>query len=491
MFPCSSTSQNAPAFAANSPCFCHSPLFACLNTALTKKVLLQPVLAAPGSGKEVRAIGSKKVSASGATSVPGARVVFNNVRIFDGKSDKLLTGLRVRVEGETIKAIEPAENTVIRGAVTIDGGGRTLMPGLIDAHWHAMFASVPLSVALTGDFGYINHVAAAEAERTLMRGFTSVRDMAGPSFGLKRAIDEGVIRGPRIWPSGAMTSQTSGHGDFRFRYEVPAARNAPLSRMDATGSGAIADGVDEVLRRAREQLMLGASQLKLAAGGGVVSDHDPLDASQYTEAEFRAGVDAAENWGTYVAVHAYTPRAIQTAIKGGVRCIEHGQLMDEATAELIGEKDVWLSTQPFLNDEDAARIPEASPNWKKYFQVVQGTETAYGFAMKHKLKTAWGTDTLFDQKLAARQGAQLSKMRRWYGPAEVLKMATSTNGELLAMSGPRNPYPGRLGVVEAGALADLLLVDGDPITNLDLVADPHQNFLVIMKGGQVFKNALV
>jgi imidazolonepropionase-like amidohydrolase len=491
MFACSSTSQTAPAFAANSPCFCHSPLFARLNTALTKQVLLQPALAASGSGKKARAIASKKVTEPGATSAPAAPVVFNNVRIFDGKSDKLRTGLRVRVEGETIKAIEPAKDPAITGAVTIDGGGRTLMPGLIDAHWHAMFASLPLSVALTADFGYINHIAAAEAERTLMRGFTSVRDMAGPSFGLKRAIDEGVIRGPRIWPSGAMISQTSGHGDFRFRYEVPAARDAPLSHMDAVGGGAIADGVDEVLRRAREQLMLGASQLKLAAGGGVVSNHDPLDASQYTEAEFRAGVDAAENWGTYVAVHAYTPRAIRTAIKGGVRCIEHGQLMDEATAELIGEKDIWLSAQPFLNDEDAARIPEASPNWAKFLQVVQGTETAYGFAIKHKLKTAWGTDTLFDRKLAARQGAQLSKMRRWYRPADVLKMATRINGELLAMSGPRNPYPGQLGVVEVGALADLLLVDGDPITNLDLVADPHQNFLVIMKGGQVFKNALV
>jgi imidazolonepropionase-like amidohydrolase len=148
-------------------------------------------------------------------------------------------------------------------------------------------------------------------------------------------------------------------------------------------------------------------------------------------------------------------------------------------------------TQPFLNDEDAARVPEGSPNWAKFLQMAQGTDIAYGFAMKHKLKTAWGTDTLFDQKLAARQGAQLAKMRRWYPAAEVLKMATRINGELLAMSGPRNPYPGLLGVVEVGALADLLLVDGDPITNLDLVADAHKNFLVIMKGGQVFKNALV
>ena len=144
-----------------------------------------------------------------------------------------------------------------------------------------------------------------------MRGFTSVRDMAGPTFSLKRAIDDGLVPGPRIWPSGAMISQTGGHGDFRFPYEIPASPNAPLSRVEAIGGGAIADGVDRVLQRAREQLMLGASQLKLAAGGGVSSHYDPIDVSQYTEAEFRAAVDAAENWGTYVAVHAYTPRAIR------------------------------------------------------------------------------------------------------------------------------------------------------------------------------------
>ena len=231
------------------------------------------------------------------------------------------------------------------------------MPGLIDAHWHAMMAAMPLDVLMTADVGYINLAAAREAERTLMRGFTSVRDMAGPTFGLKRAIDEGVVAGPRIWPSGAMISQTGGHGDFRFPYEIPVAANAPLSRGHAIGASAIADGVDRVLACAREQLMLGASQLKLAAGGGVSSNYDPIDTSQYTEAEFRAAVGAAENWGTYVAVHAYTPRAIRVAIRGGVRCIEHGQLMDEATAQMIADNDIWLSTQPFLNNQFANPQP--------------------------------------------------------------------------------------------------------------------------------------
>jgi imidazolonepropionase-like amidohydrolase len=426
---------------------------------------------------------------SRASAGPSSSVAFTNVRLFDGKSDALLAGLRAVIDGRTIKTVEPTAAPLDPDVRVIDCGGRVLMPGLIDAHWHAMLASLPLSVLMTADVGYITMVAADEARKTLMRGFTSVRDMAGTTFSLKRAIDQGLASGPRIWPSGAMISQTGGHGDFRFPYEVPASPNAPLSRVEAIGGGAIADGVDRVLQRAREQLMLGASQLKLAAGGGVSSHYDPIDVSQYTEAEFRAAVDAAENWGTYVAVHAYTPRAIKTAIRGGVRCIEHGHLMDEATAELIGRNGVWLSAQPFLDNEYSN--PQPTPDGEaKASQVYAGTDAAYKFAKAFNLKTAWGTDILFDSKMTAHQGAILTTLERWYSPVEVLKMATAVNGELLAMSGPRNPYPGKLGVIEPGALADLIVVDGDPTANLKLVADPDRNFLVIMKDGRVVKDTL-
>jgi imidazolonepropionase-like amidohydrolase len=161
--------------------------------------------------------------------------------------------------------------------------------------------------------------------------------------------------------------------------------------------------------------------------------------------------------------------------------------MDEATAKIMAEKGIWLSMQPFLDDEDAIPFPEGSANRAKQIEMTQGTDNAYGLAKKYNLKTAWGTDTLFDAKLATRQGAQLAKMVRWYSPLEVLKMATSVNAQLLAMSGPRNPYPGKLGVVEEGALADLILVKGDPLENIHLVADPA-NFSVIMKDGKVYKN---
>jgi imidazolonepropionase-like amidohydrolase len=313
--------------------------------------------------------------------------------------------------------------------------------------------------------------------------------MGGPSFGLKRAIDEGIVAGPRIYPSGAIITVTGGHGDFRHAYELPRVLGAPLSRQERTGASMVADSPDEVRVRVREQLLQGASQIKLTAGGGVASPNSPLDASTFTEAELRAAVEAAENWGTYVTVHAYTSVSIQRAIAAGVKCIEHGHLMDESTAELIGERGIWLSTQAFP-DELADAFPPGSQERAKAFTVFAGTDKTITLAKKYKLKTAWGTDILFSQRLAQRQGELLVKFTRWYTPAETLAMATGTNGELLAMSGKRNPYPGKLGVVEEGALADLLLVDGDPIADIKLIEDPTKSLVVIMKDGKIYKNTL-
>jgi len=422
---------------------------------------------------------------------PTTEVLFENVRVFN-KTDELSGPTHVLVKGNVIETISASPLSVDRSAnvVQINGNGRTLMPGLIDAHAHIMFAAIPLALAMTADVGYIHQVAGKAAEHTLMRGFTAIRDLGGPSFGLKRAIDDGIVSGPRIFPSGAFISQTSGHGDFRMLAELPRDPSAPLSYTERIRSSAIADGVDQVLLRTREQLMQGASQVKLMAGGGVASNYDSLDVTQYNQEEIRAAVGAAEDWGTYVTVHAYTPRAIQRAIAAGVKCIDHGQLADESTARLMAEKGIWWSLQPFLDDEDAVPFPEGSANRKKQLQMTSGTDNAYKLAIQYKIKTAWGTDALFDARLTARQGKQLAKMTRWYTPAQVLKMATADNAELLAMSGPRNPYPGKLGVVGEGALADLLLVDGDPLANLRLIEDPDRSLVVIMKDGKIYKNLL-
>ncbi len=423
---------------------------------------------------------------------PAAPVtLLHNVRIFDGSGSALSAPSQVLVRGNRIERIAPAAAALERpaGATLIDGGGRTLMPGLIDMHWHTMLVRPAHAELLTIDVGYLNLLAGAEASATLMRGFTTVRDMGGPAFALKRAIDEGTLAGPRIYPSGATISITSGHGDFRLPYELPRVIGAPQSRGEQVGAAMIADSPDEVRVRVREQLLQGASQIKLTAGGGVASPNSPLDATTFTEAELRAAVEAAENWGTYVTVHAYTPASIRRAIAAGVRNIEHGHLMDDASARLMAEKGIWLSMQPFP-DELGESFRPGSVERAKFMQVFDGTDLTYRLAKKYGVKTAFGTDILFSAALAQRHGAVLTKLTRWYTPAEALAMATGTNAQLLALSGQRNPYPGKLGVVAEGALADLLLVDGNPLEDIRLIEDPGRNFVVIMKDGRVYKNTL-
>ena len=420
-----------------------------------------------------------------------AVTLFQNVRVFDGKSDALSPPTNVLVRGNRIERISTSPVPTDRRADTqvIDGGGRTLMPGLIDMHWHAMLVRPTPAAAMTDDVGFSNLVAGAEARDSLMRGFTTVRDLGGPVFGLKRAIDEGVAVGPRIYPSGAIITVTSGHGDFRQPFDLPRTIGSAQTRMEQLGASLVADSPDEVRVRAREQLMLGATQIKLTGGGGVASPHSPLDVVTFTEPELRAAVEAAGNWGTYLTVHAYTPAAIQRALAAGAKCIEHGHLMDEPTAKQMAERGVWLSIQPFP-DEMADAFPRTSQEWAKAQEVLAGTEVAYRLARKYKLKTAFGTDILFAPALAKRQGQLLTKLVRWYSPAEALRMATSTNAELLSLCGKRNPYPGKLGVIEEGALADVLLVDGNPIENIKLLEDPGKNFAVIMKDGRIYKNLL-
>jgi len=471
-----------------SACKCCDPGLRDLTLRMNDDFSRREFFFGAGAALATLGLGSLPIPAQAQGAKPKG-VLFENVRIFDGVADKLSASMNVLVVGKLIKSISasaiPAPPDVT--LTTVKGGGRTLMPGLIDAHTHIMFATVPQLAVLTSDIGFINVAAVKAANDMLLRGFTSIRDMGGPSFGLKRGIDVGLTAGPRIWPAGAFISQTGGHGDFRLPNDFPA-RPGDFTYSERVGGAAIADDPDTVRKRAREQLALGASHIKLMAGGGVSSVYDPLDVTQYSVPELRAAVEAAENWGTYVAVHAYTPRAVRQAIEAGVKCIDHGQLLDEPTVKLMAEKGSWWSLQPFLDDEDATPFADGSDNRKKQLQMISGTDTAYKLAKQHKIKTAWGTDSLFDAKVTARQGQQLTKLTRWYSPAEILKNATSTNAELLALSGLRSPYEGKLGVVQEGALADLLLVEGDPIANIKLIENPAQNFFVIMKDGVIYKN---
>lgn len=422
---------------------------------------------------------------------PAHYTLIKDVHIFNGM-DKNLTHGNILVKGNKIAKI--SENSIQSrskdSVKIIDGKGQYLIPGLIDAHTHITFEDldIPLSkIATEADWATLNIIATQAAKRQLLRGFTTIRNMGGNAIPLSKAIDNGIIPGPRIYPSGAFISQSGGHGDFGLLTDVPRSSDE-FSYLENVGFTAVADGADQVLRRTREQLRQGATQIKLMAGGGVSSNYDPIDVSQFTVDEFKAAVSAAESYDTYVGVHAYTPRAIQTAIKGGVKTIEHGHLMDEETAQLMADKGIWLSIQPFLIKGENP-YPEGSANAKKLERVVEGTDNAYKLAKTYDLKTAWGTDLFGGKAKADKEGSRLADLKRWYKPYEILKMATSTNAEMLRMSGKRDPYQNaKLGEISEGAYADLIIVNENPLDDIDLVKNPKENFSLIMKGGVVYKN---
>jgi imidazolonepropionase-like amidohydrolase len=466
-------------------CVCCGPVIQSVNRRINAGLSRRGFVA--GIGASLAALGFvRRADAQPEASPP--LIVFTNFRLFDGTSVELRQGHRILIEGDRIKAIETGDVAAPEGARVIDCGGRTVMPGLIDAHWHTIFAGLSVSSLFSADIGYIYLAASAEAERALMRGFTTVRDLGGPSFALKQAIDDGLTPGPRVFPSGAMITTTGGHGDLRPLSDLPRRPGGPVSFLEQRGASNIADSADEVRLRVREQLLQGASQIKLVGGGGVSSPRTTLDMLTFSEPEMRAAVEAAADRNTYVAVHAYPPVAIRRALGAGAQCIEHGHLMDEETAKLMADKGVWLSTQPFLSEEDTGRLTGQSR--LNALQMFAGTNTLYPLAKKHKIKTAFGSDLLFSSHQATRQGVMLTHLRRWYENVDILRMATSVNGELLSLSGPRNPYLGKLGVVEEDALADLLVVNGDPMADITLLEKPDTNLAMIMKGGRIYKDLL-
>ncbi|HET6349264.1 MAG TPA: amidohydrolase family protein [Candidatus Krumholzibacteria bacterium] len=422
-------------------------------------------------------------------SKPVSTVLITNANVFDGMNEQLATGMSVLVEGNKITKIAKSIPAPA-GATVIDAKGKVLMPGLIDAHWHTMFNFSPVSNTLGSNFGYLNIAAAKHSGETLMRGFTTVRDVGGNCFGVKRAIEEGLVHGPRIYPSGAYISQTAGHGDFRGPNDVPVNPGDALDYQQRVGETLIANGVPEVIQRTREVLRMGATQVKAMGGGGVTSLYDPLDVTEYTFEEAKAICDVAKSFNTYVAVHINTPEAIKMWVEAGAMSMDHGFMIDEETAKLMAKKGVWWSMQPLVAEGPTAPKFESPISTAKYEALTAQLEKAIAAAKKYKVKTAFGTDILFDPELGKKHGMFLASMQKWYTPYEALKMATADNAELVKLCGPRDPYPGEIGVVKEGALADLILVDGNPLANLDLVADPDKNFVVIMKDGKIYKNTV-
>ena len=420
---------------------------------------------------------------------PDGPILFTNVDVFNGVDLELMNDVNVVVSGNKITQIS-TEDLAVAGARVIDGAGHTLMPGLADTHVHLAFASLPQARLMTGLPGYNYIHSAGDAEAMLRRGFTVVRDMGGDVFGLKMAIDEGRVAGPRIYPSGATISQTAGHGDFRFPNQKHPRFGGKIEPIFSQGQGILADGVPEVLAAARENLRHGASQIKIMTGGGYSSPADPLLGIQYTPDEVKAAVDAARNWGTYVTMHSYFTESINMAIDAGVKDVGHGQLLDKKTLQRMAKEGVFLSTQPFT----VCKEPQLSDfSNAKLAIVCKGTAKVYQWAKEiPDLKVTYGTDLFFvPPDVFEGQAKQMERLLPWYEPGEILKMATGNAGELFKMSGPnQNPYPdGDLGVVKEGAYADLLLVEGNPLEDLGAVTN-KMNIKIIMKDGRIYKNTL-
>ncbi len=435
------------------------------------------------------------------------QILITNVNIFDGKSDMLAMSQDVLVEGNLIKQIGQGLKADEKTTV-IDGKGRTLMPGLIDGHAHVM---------INGDFGQIEtnmdltdlaYRATRVMERFLMDGFTSVRDMGGPTFGLQRNIDTGIVRGPRLYPSGAFISQTSGHGDFRDRGDVGFSNltHQDRSNFERFGMGNVADGVPAVLAATRLNLRNGATQIKIMAGGGGASQFDPIDTTQFSKEEICAIVETTKDWGTYVAAHVFTDRAMNRLMECGVKSFEHGFFMSESTMKKIAEKGIYVVPQMWGISPDLAKNPLMAKD--KIPMVMELGKKFKDFGrnlLKHKVKVVFASDYVgeFADAERARRYELWWRTQTFGSNLEVLKQLTSTAGELLALSGPRNPYKaGKLGVIEEGAYADLLLVDGNPLKDITVIggtdqwfdADPEwkpiESLKVIMKDGKIYKNTL-
>ncbi|MDE0513265.1 MAG: amidohydrolase family protein [Gammaproteobacteria bacterium] len=423
---------------------------------------------------------------------PTSQVYITDVDIFDGHTEKLHRNRHVLVEGNLISKISSSEiNDLASDAVIINGAGRVMVPGLIDTHSHLSLTGSPGEMR---DWSWerIGVLMGKRAETTLMWGFTTVRDLGGPVMGLKQNIDEGLVPGPRIFPSLAFITQTAGHGDFRAWTDPHPRWFDETANWERLGFYRLADGVPDVLASVRENLSRGATQIKLMGSGGVGSEYDPIDSVQYTLEEQQAAVRAAEDWGTYVGAHLHNGPAIIRALQAGLKSIDHGFGIDEEGMKMLVSQGAFLNTHfawnhmvlevDFLNEFQLAKARE----------VISWSDNMVRLAKKHKPKItycvdAFGSDDLFNALYAMEFRARAEH----FSPLEILRQATSGAAELLEQSGKRNPYrQGRLGVIEKGAYADLLVVDGDPLADITLFSEPEKNLRLIVKDGIVYKNTL-
>jgi imidazolonepropionase-like amidohydrolase len=405
---------------------------------------------------------------------------FKNFEMLDPEVGELQGGFELIVEGDTIREVS-ARPIKLAEASVVDCGGRTLMPGLIDSHVHAVLSEVVIRNLESIPLTLMTARAAALLRKMLNRGFTTVRDTGGADWGLKEATEKGLIPGPRLFIAGRAIGPTGGHSDGRRRTDAGTRCHCCNALSFSMG---IADGVTGVRRAVREEMRQGCDQVKIMMSGGVASPYDPLDSLQFSVGEVEAAVEEARAFGRYVCAHAYTPEAIARAAHAGVRTIEHGNLIDDASAKLMAEKGMFLVANLvtyFEMKKHAAEYGMNSDMLAKNELVIDGALKSLEICKRHGVPVAYGTDLLGQLQVA--QSEEFTLRERVLSPAEIIRSATTIGAQIVRMEG-------KLGCLKPGAFADLLVIDGNPLKDLTLFQGEGKHLSAIMKGGNLHKNRL-
>jgi imidazolonepropionase-like amidohydrolase len=409
-----------------------------------------------------------------------SQLLFRNFQLLEPEVGALQGGHELLVEGDIVREVSDKPIKSEKAGV-VDCGGRTMMPGLIDSHVHVTLSEVNIryleSIPLT--------LMTARAARLMLgminRGFTTVRDTGGADWGLKTAVEQGDIPGPRLFIAGAAIGPTGGHSDPRRRTDF----GVRCHCCDAMRFGMRqSDGVSEMLKATREQMRQGVDHIKIMMSGGVASPYDPLDSLQFSPAEVAAAVQEANAFGRYVCAHAYTPEAITRAAHGGVRVIEHGNLINDSTAMLMAEKGMFMVANLvayYAMKERAAEYGMSSDMLAKNDLVIDGGLRSLEVCKRAGVPVGYGTDLL--GALQVEESREFMIRSEVLSPLEIIRSATTIGAQIIRQEG-------KLGTLKAGAFADLLLIDGDPLKNLGLFQEQGKHLAAIMKGGKFHKNVL-
>ena len=412
------------------------------------------------------------------------KTLFRNTRLFDGVADRLHPRSDVLVADAVIQQVSETELPA-DGADVVDCGGRTLMPGLIDAHVHVYASSLNVQRIVSAPMSYTAHFAARFLNHILACGFTTVRDAGGADYGIAAALREGLLEGPRLFYGGRVMSQTGGHGDFRAAEHDPYLHCCGCHVAHVDGFTAVVNGVDQVRAAVREELRRGAAHIKIMASGGVASPNDPLDRCQFADDEISAAVEEAVRWGVYALAHCHPAEAIMRAVKLGVRSIEHATLIDDAGARLMAERQAFAvptmaTLFALLKDGPALGLPPRSVDKLQALgsRALEGLQIMKGAGVQ----MGFGTDLLGPHYL--HQGTEFELRARVLPPIDILRSVTSVNARLLNQEGV-------LGCIRPGAAADIIVVESDPLADVSVLAQPHgAGIAAIMKAGQMVKCAV-